>query len=120
MQSALVQTRMTVTQPLAIQPTVIQPQGHISAENATALKHQLAETVSSHECSSLLVDMSQVESLDSTGLMVFVSMLTLAQRLDKQFGLVGISPPVRIVLELTQLDRVFQILDSQPIHGAVA
>lgn len=110
MQSTLVQNRMKV----------VQPNGHINAENATALKHQLAETVSSHECSSLLVDMSQVESLDSAGLMVFVSMLTLAQRLDKQFGLVSISPSVRIVFELTQLDRVFKILDSYPSQSAVA
>jgi anti-sigma B factor antagonist len=41
--------------------------------------------------------------------MVLVSTLTLAQRLNKRFGLVGVSPSVRIILELTQLDRVFEI-----------
>lgn len=110
MQSALVHARTTV----------VQPSGHINAENAAALKHQLAEVVSSDHCSALLVDMSQVESLDSAGLMIFVSMLTLAQRLGKQFGLVSISPSVRIVFELTQLDRVFQLLDSYPTPSAVA
>lgn len=110
MQSAFVQTRMTV----------VQPSGHVNAENATALKHQLAEVVTSDECASLVVDMSQVESLDSAGLMVFVSMLTLAQRLSKQFKLANISPSVRIVFELTQLDRVFEILDSPSSNGAVA
>lgn len=110
MQSSLVQTRMTV----------IQPSGHINAENATTLKHQLAEVVSSQECSSLLVDMSQVESLDSTGLMVFVSTLTLTQQLDKQFGLVNISPSVRIIFELTQLDQVFKVFDNYPMLSAAA
>lgn len=110
MQSALVQARTTV----------IQPSGHINGENASALKHQLAETISSHECVSLLIDMSQVESLDSAGLMVFVSTLTSAQRLSKQFKLVSISPSVRIVFELTQLDRVFEILDSHPTLIEVA
>lgn len=110
MQSAPVQTRMTV----------VQPSGYINAENAPALKHELTETVSSQDCSFLLVDMSQVDSLDSSGLMVFVSTLTLAQRLNKQFGLASISPPVRIVLELTQLDRVFDIFDSHPMHSVVA
>lgn len=110
MHSTLVQARMTV----------VQPSGHINAENAAALKHQLVEVVSSEQCASLLVDMGEVESLDSAGLMVFVSMLTLAQRLGKQFGLVSISPSVRIVFELTQLDRVFEILDSYPAHSAVA
>lgn len=104
-----------------IQMTVVQPNGHINAENAAVLKQQLVETVSSHEYTSLLVDMSQVESLDSAGLMVFVSTLTLAQRLGKSFGLFGISPAVRIIFELTQLDRVFHILDDYPgVEVAIA
>lgn len=109
-QSTLFQTRTTI----------IQPSGHINAENAALLKQQLAETVSSQEHSCLLVDMSQVESLDSTGLMALVSALTLAQQLNKQFGLFGISPAVRIVLELTQLDRVFNIFESRPAIETIA
>lgn len=110
MQSTLAQTRTTI----------IQPKGHINADNAAALSQHLAETVSSTEFTSLLVDMSRVESLDSTGLMVLVSTLTLAQRLNKQFGLFGISPSVRIVLELTQLDRVLHILEHSPAMEAAA
>lgn len=94
--------------------TVIQPDSHINAANAAKLQQQLVETVSSQAYSSLLVDMSKVESLDSAGLMALVSALTLAQRLNKRFSLFGISPSVRIVFELTQLDRVFEILDEHP------
>ncbi|HEY9629225.1 MAG TPA: STAS domain-containing protein [Coleofasciculaceae cyanobacterium] len=94
--------------------TVVQPSGHINSGNAETLKQHLTETVSSQESSSLLVDMSQVESLDSHGLMALVSTLTLAQRMNKQFGLFGISPSVRIVFELTQLDRVFEIFERHP------
>lgn len=95
---------------------VIQPSGHISAANAAELQQQLAETISSQEYASLLVDMSKVESLDSAGLMALVSTLTLAQRLNKRFSLFGISPSVQIIFELTQLDRVFEILDGQPVR----
>lgn len=98
--------------------TVVQPNGHINAANVVALQQQLTEAVSAHEYSSLLVDMSQVESLDSAGLMVLVSTLTLAQCLNKRFGLFGVSPTVRIVFELTQLDRVFEILETQPVLEA--
>lgn len=91
---------------------VIRPNGHINTANASVLQQQLAEAISSQECYSLLIDMSQVESLDSAGLMAFVSTLTLAQRLDKHFGLFGVSPSVRIVFELTQLDRVFEIREE--------
>jgi anti-sigma B factor antagonist len=99
--------------------TVIQPDGHINATNAAELQQQLLATVSAQEHASLLVDMSKVESLDSAGLMAFVSALTLAQRLNKRFSLFGVSPSVRIVFELTQLDRVFEIFDEHPILEAV-
>lgn len=99
--------------------TVFQPCGHINAANAAALQQQLVETVSSLEYSPLMVDMSRVESLDSAGLMALVSTLTIAQRLNKQFGLLGVSPSIRIIFELTQLDRVFEILEY-PVQPDVA
>jgi anti-sigma B factor antagonist len=99
---------------------VVQPCGHINAENAETLRQQLVETVSAKEHASLLVDMSGVESLDSHGLMALVSALTLAQRMGKQFSLFGVSPAVRIVFELTQLDRVFEISEKNPAFEAVA
>lgn len=99
---------------------VVHPHGHINADNAEALKQQLAETVSTKDYASLFVDMTQVESVDSHGLMALISALTLAQRMNKRFGLFGISPAVRIVFELTQLDRVFEISDRSPELEAIA
>lgn len=101
--------------------TVFQPNSHINADNAAVLQEQLAETVASQEYSSLMIDMSKVESLDSAGLMALVTTLTLAQRLNKQFYLFGISPSIRIIFELTQLDRVFAILEHPPsLEAAIA
>lgn len=93
---------------------IVEIQGNIDVENAAELGEYLADMVSAQENSSLLVDMSQVVALDSAGLMILVATLTLAQQLNKQFGLFGVSASVRIIFELTQLDRVFEILDSQP------
>jgi anti-anti-sigma factor len=62
---------------------------------------------------ALLVDMSQVESLDSAGLLALVSTLTLAQQIDKQFALCHVSASIRIIFELTQLDRVFEIFEDR-------
>lgn len=102
-----------------VQPTIIQPSGSINAEAIVLLQQQLVEALSAQACSSLLIDMSQVEALDSAGLMLLVSTLTLAQRLEKPFSLFGVSPSVRIVFELTQLDRVFN-LHPQPFTQAAA
>lgn len=100
---------------------VIQLNDHINAANAVALQKRFAEALSSPEYTSLLLDMTKVEALDSAGLMALVSTLTLAQRLDKHFSLFGVSPSVRIIFELTQLDRVFQITDTVPrFEAAIA
>lgn len=95
------------------QVTILQPQGHINAFNAPKLQSYLTTAVTSEFNSALLVDMEQVESLDSAGLMALVSALSLAQGLDKQFSLCSVSPSIRIIFELTQLDRVFEIFENR-------
>jgi anti-sigma B factor antagonist len=119
MQSTLAHPQTAANQTTA-KMMVVQPCGHINAANAETLKQQLTETVSAKDSASLFVDMTRVESLDSHGLMAFISALTLAQRMNKRFGLFGISPAVQIVFELTQLDRVFEIFDHSPELEALA
>ncbi|HEY9665075.1 MAG TPA: STAS domain-containing protein [Allocoleopsis sp.] len=103
MQNLLSRTKMTV----------VQPSGHINAANATNFQQHLIEAVESGHHSALLVDMSQVESLDSAGLMALVSALTTAQQLEKRFSICSVPPSIRIIFEVTQLDRVFNIFETR-------
>jgi anti-sigma B factor antagonist len=93
------------------QITAIRPQGHLNAANASAFGHQLTAAVSSSRSTMVLVDMEQVESLDSAGLMALVSALSQAQQQNRRFSLCSLSPSIRIIFDLTQLDRVFEIFD---------
>lgn len=102
------------------QMTVLQPCGHLNAANASEFQQELTASLSSYQCSSLLVDMSAVESLDSAGLVALVSTLSLAQKLGKRFGLCGVSPSSRIIFELTQLDRVFEIVEDRTTFDKAA
>ena len=102
------------------QTTVICPQGSVNAANASALQNQLAIAVESTQNSALLIDMRDVESLDSAGLMVLVSTLSLAQTQNKRFSLCSISASIRIIFELTQLDRVFEIFENSAAFEAAA
>ncbi len=97
------------------QDTVIRPQGHVNSSNVFAFQDQLTKAMMSPGSASLMVDMSEVESLDSAALMSLVSTLSLAQRLNKRFSLCSLSAPARIIFELTQLDRAFEI-DSQSAY----
>lgn len=94
------------------QLTIIQPTGHINASNAVEFKRQLTKAVASEQHSVVLVDMHQVESLDSAGLMALVSALGLAQTLKRRFSLCSMAPSIRIIFELTQLDGAFEIFES--------
>lgn len=98
--------------------TIMKLEGHLNAANATALRDRLTTAVSETDTSAVLVDMKEVESLDSAGLMAFVSALSLSQQVGRRFGLCSVSPSIRIIFELTQLDRVFEIFDSSTAFEA--
>lgn len=113
-QSDVISTKDQV--PLSVKRvTVFQPVGHITSSNAAKLQQELAEAISSASSTGLLVDMSKVESLDSTGLLALVSALRLAQKLNKRLSLVSLAPSIRLIFELTQLDKVFEILESDSL-----
>jgi anti-sigma B factor antagonist len=92
--------------------TVIRPQGSLNAAIALQFEQELIAAVSQQGNNFLLVDLEKVESIDSAGLMALVSALKLSQRLGQRFSLCSISPSIRIIFELTQLDQVFEILDK--------
>lgn len=93
------------------QGALVRAQGHVNAANIAEFEAQIHQAVAS-DATSVLVDMSQVESLDSAGLMALVSGLNRAQQLEKRLSLCSMPATVKIIFELTQLDRVFEILPS--------
>jgi anti-sigma B factor antagonist len=59
----------------------------------------------------IIVDLRMVNFLDSTGLGVFVSMLKMMGQ-PGALALAGAGPAIRRLLEITQLDRVFQLFET--------
>lgn len=98
--------------------TVVQPQGHLNATNATEFRSELTTAISANPSSTVLVDMENLDSMDSAGLMALVSAINLAQRQNQRFSLCSLSPSIRIIFELTQLDRVFEIFESRSAFEA--
>jgi anti-sigma B factor antagonist len=99
--------------------SLIQLQGDFNASNAAELQTQLTHVVESSVPSTVLVDMENVRFIDSAGLMALVSAMSLAQRLNRRFSLCGVSPSIRIIFEITQLDRVFELFESRAEFEAV-
>ncbi len=95
------------------QYTVIKPKNSITAVNAYLFEQQLITALRRNQHSILLVDLEKVEFLDSAGLMALISGCKLAQNLGTRFSVCSISSCLRIIIELTQLDKVLEVFENQ-------
>ena len=82
--------------------TVTEPR--INAAGAVAFKDLVREATMGHE-GRVILDVSGVEFLDSSGLGALVAVMKLLPR--RQLELAGAGPLVTKVLTLTKMDRVF-------------
>jgi anti-sigma B factor antagonist len=67
---------------------------------------------------SLLVDLSAVEYIDSSGIASLVEGFRLARDKQLAFGLLAVSEPALRVLQLAQLDKVFPLYASIDAYQA--
>ncbi len=83
----------------------------IDAAVSQSLKARIAERIEGG-VSRVVLDLSDVEFVDSTGLGVFLSLL---KRLPASGGLVlcGCRPPVAELVRLTRLDRVLKMAPGE-------
>ncbi|MFA6133070.1 MAG: STAS domain-containing protein [Phycisphaerae bacterium] len=63
--------------------------------------------------SCILVNLSQVGYIDSSGVASLVKLLAKAKHAGVPLWLVGLNERVRSVFEITRLDRIFQIAASE-------
>jgi anti-sigma B factor antagonist len=81
------------------------------SEIAGRLNRDTAEAPQSAGGEMLVLDMSEVEFLDSSGLGAVVAARKLLG-MDRHLALAGLQPAVEKVLRLTHMDRVFPIYPS--------
>jgi anti-sigma B factor antagonist len=62
---------------------------------------------------SVLVNMSEVAYIDSSGIATLVEGLQLSRQTKTRFGLFGLRPNARSVLELARLHKVFTIFENE-------
>ena len=86
--------------------TVIAPSGRLDVAGAPALKTAIADAVKNGP-SRLVIDMEGVSFVDSSGLGSVIAGLKLVRTSQGDLRLAAPNQQVRVVLELTTLDRVF-------------
>ncbi len=81
--------------------------GEIDLEQSPAAREAVLEAVGRGR--SVEVDLADVSYIDSSGIASLVEGLQQARSHDVDFALCRVSDPVRKVLELARLDRVFTL-----------
>jgi anti-sigma B factor antagonist len=87
--------------------TVITLSGEIDMEEAPKVRRTLLECMKQKR--DVLVDLSQVTYIDSSGIASLIEGLQAARKQKNDLALVSVSQRARRVLELARLDKVFTI-----------
>jgi anti-sigma B factor antagonist len=85
--------------------SIVVLKGDVDLESSPAAREVLLKSVDG--AGKVLVDLSSVTYIDSSGVASLVEALQAAKRNGGKFALVAASDPTRRVLELARLDKVF-------------
>lgn len=90
--------------------SVVALRGEVDLESSPAAREILLKCLES--AGKVIVDLSEVTYIDSSGVASLVEALQAAKKNGSQFSLAATSEPTRRVLELARLDKVFTLYDS--------
>lgn len=88
-------------------PAVVQLSGSVDLEHSPEVRRRLLDCVA--KAQRLLIDLSEVTYIDSSGIACLVEALQSARSKDGDLALVSVSMQAMRVLELARLDMVFSI-----------
>ncbi|NES79902.1 MULTISPECIES: STAS domain-containing protein [Okeania] len=90
----------------------IQPNGILDGTKATEFRQEISEQVEAG-ADIILIDFKDVTFMDSSGLGALVLALKTVRAAGSQLVVCSINEQVRILFELTSMDRVFDIFPNR-------
>jgi anti-anti-sigma factor len=91
---------------------IVQPSGILDSTHATQLRQEISQIVGA-QVEIVLLDLKDVSFVDSAGLGALVSALKTVRSAKAELYLCSITDQVKMLFELTHMDRVFNILADQ-------
>jgi len=91
--------------------SVVEVHGEVDMHTSPKL-HQLLREVCENQPAKIVVDLSKVEYMDSSGIGTLVEIFRRVKGFRGDMVLVSLQPRVRGVFEITKLDKFFTIRDS--------
>lgn len=84
-----------------------------TAENVKEFKEFLFKLIDEDKKQKLIIELTNVEFVDSSFLGAIVSGLKKVTAIKGDIKILGLQPPVRAMFELTRLYKVFEIFDNK-------
>jgi len=90
---------------------VVSPEGEVDLNVSPEFQQALREAIG-RKPARLVVDLSSVPYMDSSGVATLVDALQQTRKVGGTLVLCGLQPKVRSIFEITRLDAVFTIVKS--------
>jgi anti-sigma B factor antagonist len=87
--------------------------GDIDFANSPEVRQSVLREIREIRTSRVVVNLSQVRYIDSSGVASLIEGLKAARDLGSRFILIGLSTSAREVLQLSRLTKVFEIYDNE-------
>jgi anti-sigma B factor antagonist len=91
--------------------TIVDVAGDIDMATSPNFRKALLDSLK--KASRLIVNLKEVQYVDSSGIASLVEVLKAAQGTGRRLVLVGLNDAVREVLRLTRLSKIFEIRDTE-------
>lgn len=91
---------------------VIEPTGILDSTKAEEFRGSV-EALLEEGAEVILVDLKDITFIDSSGLGTLVVMLKKARSLNRSFCICSVNDQVRMLFELTSMDRVFEVYENR-------
>ena len=91
---------------------ILEISGSFDIYSATPVRYWLDQALEDSPA-YIVIDLTNVNFIDSTALAILMQGIKRAREMKGDMYLCGLQAPVRMVLELTRLDNIFEIFPSK-------
>ncbi len=91
---------------------ILKPSGRLDITTAWQFRLKLQESISKIS-PYIIVNLSEVNFIDSSGLTALVAGMRDADKFKGKFSICSIHPEARLVFEVTMMDSVFSIFETE-------
>lgn len=111
-QKSMPMEQRTYTTPDGTPAVILEPSGRLDITTAWQFRLKLQDCIAK-QSQHVIVNLGQVNFIDSSGLTSLVAGMRDADKVRGSFRICNVHPEARLVFEVTMMDSVFEIFDTE-------